>query len=605
MCGIAGFSWPDDTLIRRMSDVLWHRGPDDEGTFVDSDVSLGHRRLSILDLSELGRQPMAYADRGRTIVVVFNGEIYNFRQVRRELEGKGYRFRTGTDTEVIPGAYLEWGLECVRRFSGMWAFALYDSASKQIVLSRDRFGEKPIYYRLQDGKLIFASEIKAILEHPISRRANRATIADYLFRGIANQGRDSFFEDIQMLPPACSGVFDVKTGRLTLHKYYEISYGNRKIGPDEFRGALKQSVCSRLIADVPISVSLSSGIDSTSVAALASGCTEGVLRAFTTASDQALGDESGLIRHFLDRYPRFDLAKSQLSEASFCDHYREIIFHMDEPFARQSAYVRWEIANLTGKHGFKVLLNGEGADEILGGYLAFVPHYVRYLARKLKLIRLVQEVYGALRHPERRRILDAFVAGRPLWTRLAGRQEATTGDRVAKFGIRLEPNDRPSPRGKDLKHYLATLVCESSLPRLLNCNDKMTMANSVEARAPFLDHEFVDLAFSMDMSDLVVDGRRKTPLRQAMRGHLPDEILMRKDKDAFNAPIFEYLRNEAIKRRIREIFADARTSCLFSSKAYLAEYDRFLARQGTDRQFLLHGLLLEEWSRIFRVTFNA
>jgi asparagine synthase (glutamine-hydrolysing) len=605
MCGIAGFSWCDKHLVKRMSDAIRHRGPDDEGAFTNSELSFGHRRLSILDLSQLGRQPMTYEREGRSAVVTFNGEIYNFHDIRHELEDRGYRFNTGTDTEVIPAAYLEWGLECVERFNGMWAFALYDSTRKQIVLSRDRFGEKPLYYRLQDRKLIFASEIKAILVHPIPRRANLKVVADYLFWGTANQGIETFFQDIWMLPPAHNAIFDLQTGRLALHKYYEPQPGNRRVTADEFHNALRKSVSSRLISDVPISVSLSSGIDSTSVAALTAKSTTNSVKAFTTATDQSLGDETRLIRQFLEQYPQFELEKASLSEASFCKHYREIIFHMDEPFARQSAYVRWEIANLTRQHDRKVLLNGEGADEILGGYMAFAPHFLVYLARRFMLIRFSREVYATLRHPERRNLIEAFRSGVLFNSSYLTQQDAAAAAALkGKFHIRVEPIQRTYHRFMDIKDYLARLVCETSLPRLLNCNDKMTMANSVEARAPFLDHEFVNLAFSMDPSQLVVNGCRKYPLRQAMRGHVPDEILFRKNKDTFNAPIFDYLGSEPIRHRVKEIFADARTCMVFNPKAYLGEYERYLSRRGTNRAFLLHGLFLEEWANIFEVDFG-
>jgi len=601
MCGITGFSWCDRHLVKRMSDAIRHRGPDDEGAYTNSELSFGHRRLSILDLSQLGRQPMTYDHEGRSTVVTFNGEIYNFWDIRHKLEEKGYRFNTSTDTEVIPAAYLEWGLKCVERFNGMWAFALYDPSHKQIVLSRDRFGEKPLYYRLQDHKLIFASEIKAILAHPIPRRANLKVVSDYLYWGTANQGVDTFYQDIWMLPPAHNAIFDLQTGRLVLQRYYELRPGDQRLTADEFHNALKNSVSSRLISDVPISLSLSSGIDSTSVAALTAASTTSSLKAFTTATDQSLGDETKLIQQFLDRYPQFELEKATLSETSFLKHYRDIIFHMDEPFARQSAYVRWEIANLTRQHGRKVLLNGEGADEILGGYMAFAPHFLVHLARRFLLLRFSRELYATLRHPERRNIIDAFRSGVLVNSSFLRQQDAAAAHLKGKFVISVDPAQRIYHRFMDIKQYLARLVCETSLPRLLNCNDKMTMANSVEARAPFLDHEFVNLVFSMDPRDFVVNGCRKYPLRQAMRGHVPDEILFRKNKDTFNAPIFDYLKNKVIRHRIKEIFADARTCAIFSPDAYLGEYERYLSRRGTNRPFLLHGLLLEEWAKMFEV----
>ena len=603
MCGIAGFSWRDERLVQAMMDTLRHRGPDDEGSYADENVSLGHRRLSIVDLSELGHQPMVYERAGRRVIVTFNGEIFNYRDVRQVLEAKGFAFRSGSDTEVILASYLEWGSECVHQFNGMWAFVVYEPAVRQLFLSRDRFGEKPLHYRLVDGKLIFASEIKAILAHPVPRRANREAVADYLYRAEANGRLDSFFQDIVMLPPAHNAMFDLDARRLVVQKYYEPRRGSRRVAPDEFRATLRKSVERRLIADVPISISLSGGTDSTSVAALTAQLTGTTIKAFTTTSEQGVGDETALVSHFLGKYPQFELEKSSLSEASFCGHYREIIYHMDEPFARQSAYVRWEIAHLTAQHRRKVLLNGEGADEVLGGYVGFAPPFFCYLLKQGKLLRLGREFASALVHPERDRIFRGL------------RESSATGsNRVAertaakalghKFEMRVDYVERAPQNYADIKDFLHAWVHETSLPRLLVCNDKMAMANSVEGRAPFLDHEFVDLAFSMDPADLVVNGYRKYPLRQAMRGLVPDEILFRKAKDAFHAPIFDYLKSEPIQRRIEDLFREPRTSAVFSPRAYLSEYGRFLSGRRADRPFLLHALFLEEWARMFEVDFT-
>ncbi len=604
MCGIAGFSWRDERLVKSMMDALRHRGPDDEGLYADDDVSLGHCRLSIVDLSERGRQPMLYERDGRRVIVSFNGEIFNFHEIRRTLETKGYRFGTGTDTEVILASYLEWGAECVLRFNGMWAFALYDPAVRQLMLSRDRFGEKPLHYRLVDGKLIFASEIKAILAHPIRRRANREIVADYLYKAEAQGRLESFFDDILMLPPAHNAVFDFRTRRLTPSRYYEPRRGTRRVPPDEFRATLKKAVERRLVADVPVSISLSSGTDSTSVAALMAQLTDTRIKAFTTATDQEVGDETALIAHFLAQYPRFELEKSSLSEASFCEHYREAIFHMDEPFARQSAYVRWEIAHLTHRHGRKVLLNGEGADEILGGYVSFAARFLADLLHKRKLVRLGREVCATLVHPERKRIIRELQGGVLFGKSRRADEEAREREFQRKYAIEVDWVSRESPRYDDIKDFLHSQVHGYSLPRLLVCNDKMSMANSVEGRAPFLDHEFVDMAFSMDTTEFIVNGSRKFPLREAMRDLVPKEILLRRSKDTFNAPIFEYLRTESIQRRVKEVFRNPRTAAVFSPRAYLAEYERYLSRRAADRPFLLHGLFLEEWARMFEVDFT-
>lgn len=601
MCGIAGFNWTDERLVRAMTDSLRHRGPDDEGFFLDGEVSLGHRRLSIIDLSEKGRQPMEYERDGRRAIVTYNGEIFNYREVRRSLESNGYRFRSESDTEVILAAYLEWGPECVHRLNGMWGFALYDVAGGKLLLSRDRFGEKPLHYLLRDGKLIFASEVKAILAHPVPRRANKAVVSNYLYRGEAQGSLESFFDGVLMLPPAHNALFDLREKRLSLTRYYEPRDGSRRVTADDFRAALAKAVERRMVSDVPVSISLSSGTDSTAVAALMAQQTDGGIMAFTTASERDLGDEGALVGRFLQRYPQFELKKSRLSEESFCAHYRDAIFHMDEPFARQSAYVRWEIASLTHANRRKVLLNGEGADEILGGYVSFAPRFVVDLLKHFRPLRFGRELCATLRHPERRRIFREL---RSVVSPAASRR--ALGEALAlqrKYDIRLEPAAEKAEAYRDIKGFLHDQVQGYSLPRLLVCNDKMSMANSVEGRAPFLDHEFVDLAFSMDTTNLMHDGWRKFPLREAMKGLVPDEILLRKSKDAFNAPIFDYLRSDSIRRRVEEIFRDPHTATVFSARAYLAEYEKFRAGRGADRPFLLHGLFLEEWARMFEVEF--
>ena len=322
---------------------------------------------------------------------------------------------------------------------------------------------------------------------------------------------------------------------MTLNKYYEPRRDNRQVTPDEFRAALKKAVERRLIADVPVSISLSSGIDSTSVAALTAQLGNSGIKAFTTATDGQVGDETALIAHFLARYTQFELERSSLSEASFCEHYREAIYHMDEPFARQSAYVRWEIANLTRQNRRKVLLNGEGADEVLGGYVSFAPRFLVDLLKQGRFGRLARELYATLSHPERKRIIRELqgVMAPQMSRRAEASAKATEFQR--KFGIRVERVEDESARFGGIKDFLDSQVRGYSLPRLLICNDKMSMANSVEGRAPFLDHEFVDLAFSMKTTDLMVNGWRKFPLREAMRGLVPDEILFRRSKDAFNA----------------------------------------------------------------------
>jgi asparagine synthase (glutamine-hydrolysing) len=249
-----------------------------------------------------------------------------------------------------------------------------------------------------------------------------------------------------------------------------------------------------------------------------------------------------------------------------------------------------------------VLLNGEGADEVIGGYVSFAPRFLIDLLKKRRFLRLGRELYATMVHPERKRIVRELQS---LISAKSRRAEASAKAKEfqRKFEVRVEHVEDESARYGDIKDFLDAQVRGYSLPRLLLCNDKMSMANSVEGRAPFLDHEFVDLAFSMETTDLMVNGWRKFPLREAMRGLVPDEILFRRSKDTFNAPIFDYLRSEPIRQRVKEIFREPRTAAIFNPSAYVSEYERFLSRRGADRPFLLHGLFLEEWARMFEVEF--
>ena len=621
MCGIVGITWRDPELVERMKSAIEHRGPDGHGTWADEHVTLGHRRLTILDLSERGAQPMTRAFAaagGRELVVTYNGEIYNFRELRAELEGAGYAFTSDSDTEVLLAAYAHWGTDCVTRFHGMWAFALWDAAERKLVLSRDRFGKKPLYFRLHDGRrhagpggapaLSFASEIKALLADPACpRRPNERIVADYLYRGIAGHSAQTFFEGIECLPASHTGVFDVGTGAWSVERYFDLPVGDRKVGFDEIREALSRAVERRLVSDVPVSLSLSGGIDSSAIAAvLASGHPDERYTAFTTMSGESKGDETHLVKQLIERYPNLTLKTNPLAPDSFLENYRAIIHHMDEPFVGQVPYVRWEIARTCRENGFKVILNGEGADELAGGYWISIAYFLSDLFKGGRMLRLVRELRALAETKELGTVVPTFLAVALLPAGIARRQGDKRYAAVReRFGLRPHWGDTAAEiaelKGVDGKHMLKKLATEKILPHLLNCNDKMSMANSVEARAPFLDHELATLLMSIPAGDMVVDGRRKHPLRESVRGLVPDTILDRRSKDYFAAPTRKYLRDERMSGRARELFADARSACFLDPAKVLAEYDAYLAKQSKAKNFLLRSLWLEEWMRLFDV----
>jgi len=610
MCGIAGIAGRDPELVTRMTGTLVHRGPDDGGLWHDDQVTLGHRRLTILDLSERGRQPMTWRRGDDEYVITYNGEIYNFAEIRRELEAKGSRFRSHSDTEVILAAYAEWGERCVTRFNGMWAFALYDRSRRRLLLSRDRFGKKPLYYRL-DGRgtgptLLFASEIKALLQHPgVPRRPNARVIADYLYRGMATHTAETFFEGVLMLPASHTATFDLDSRRLSLRRYYDLPLGERKVSPEEIRETLQRAVLRRLVADVPVSLSLSGGIDSSAIAAILA-TTQPSVMAFSTQSGQGRGDETRFVKEMVARYPNIELRTNPLAFESFLENYRRVLWHMDEPFLSHIPYVRWEVARSCHEAGRKVLLNGEGADELIGGYWISLGWFMADLFRSGRWPRMLRELRALAGTKELRTVLASFAAVALLPAGVAAGQLARRDRALARrYGLRIEPGDVSAQIGdlkrNDGKQTLKKLVTEAILPHLLLCNDKASMANSVESRAPFLDVEFAELAMQIPQQDLVVDGLRKHPLRQAVRELVPAGILDRKRKDYFSAPTSQYLRHERMQERVREIFGDARSATVLDPRAVLADYEGFLARRKANKQFLTRAIWLEEWMRVFEV----
>jgi asparagine synthase (glutamine-hydrolysing) len=266
MCGISGFTWADEDVVKRMNQAQLHRGPDDNGFYIDDNVSLGADRLAILDLSNAGHQPMKYEHGGRKVCVVHNGEIYNFREIREELQGKGYYFASDSDTEVLAASYLEWGASFVEKLNGMWAFCVYDKALNLLFLSRDRFGVKPLYYYYDGKNLIFSSEIRGLLVHDIDRRPDEATIYDFLVFTTTDHNESTFFEGIRRLLGSHNLIFDLSTREVAISKYYEIkSDPLRHSAKPGFRRLFEDAVAHHLVSDVPVGTCLSGGIDSSSI----------------------------------------------------------------------------------------------------------------------------------------------------------------------------------------------------------------------------------------------------------------------------------------------------------------------------------------------------
>nr|MCR5233636.1 asparagine synthase (glutamine-hydrolyzing) [Lachnospiraceae bacterium] len=403
MCGIAGCYHTDKEvnreLFEKMVDMIEYRGPDDRGTFYDQNLALGHRRLSIIDLSDAGHQPFYYRDR---YVLVYNGEIYNYRELRGELEDAGYSFDTETDTEVLIAAYDKYGSACVERFNGMWAFAVYDRLEHCLFLSRDRFGVKPLYYYHKDGTLIFASEEKQIIKMADHRfRVNRPRLMEYLIRGVHDYSEETMFMDIFQLRGGCNMFYDLRNDKKEIQRYYDIadipqsdeSFEEAAAG---FRKAFEESVRLRLRADVPVGYCLSGGLDSSAIVCMADRIIkDDNLDVKQESVSSCFEDKRYDEQEYIDEVLKFTAVEGHKIFPQGNDVLKDlddVLWHMDEPFTSTSMYAQWNVFKGAAEQGLTVMLDGQGADEQLAGYTGYYSVIFAEYLRKFKFGKFFREL---------------------------------------------------------------------------------------------------------------------------------------------------------------------------------------------------------------------
>jgi asparagine synthase (glutamine-hydrolysing) len=564
MCGIAGFTWRDPELARRMCDRIAHRGPDQHGIWGDDHVTLGHRRLSILDLSEKGRQPMSSCD--GSVTVVYNGEIYNFPELRPELEAMGYRFRSSCDTEAILHAYQAWGLEAVHKLRGMFAFALWDSRRRLLWLVRDRIGIKPLYYHAADGRLVFASEIKAILEdRSVPRRLDHQALFDYLgFEFVPAPA--TMFEDVRKLPAGHQLIW--QDGQISVSRYWDLSFEprNGKLptideAAEQVQETLSECVRSHLLSDVPLGVFLSGGLDSSALVAMMRRHISGPLRTFTigypdkTFSELDYADtvarHLGTEHHVL----MIEGITRELIEKS--------LYHLDEPMTDLSSIPLMLLCG-EARRQITVCLSGEGGDEVFAGYDRFkasrLNHYYSAAPRALRgpIERLVRRLPDQRRKKGPVNMLKRFVEGSALdpagahlrWQYFLN-TDLTSGlfrpelrDAVDMDPFRQVREYDARVRGADEVNRELYLDTRFMMPdSVLMKVDKMSMAHSLEVRVPLLDHRFVELLAGFPGDWKLKGLETKHLFRKALAGVLPDSIVKR-GKQGYSLPIKNLLREQ-------------------------------------------------------------
>ena len=577
MCGIAGFVGELGSnvgAVRGWGETLAHRGPDDwgigvlgpEGWQVGRDPGaimpsakavLWHRRLSILDLSEAGWQPMGSAD-GRHFIVL-NGEIYNYLELRAELEALGVTFRSRSDTEVLLEAFRCWGAKALPRLVGMFAFAILDQLERRVFLARDPFGIKPLYYTQWQGGFAFASEQKALLDLVgVSRRVNPQGVYDYLRFGLTDHGPDTMLEAIHSCPPAHWMEVAVETAQPSgPTRYWSIDLEDRFTGSFEqaaerLRELFVDSVRLHLRSDVPVGAALSGGIDSSAIVmAMRSIAPDLELHTFTyVAEDPELDEERWA--DVAGRVARATMHKTRARSSHLMDDLEALLRAQDEPFGGTSIYAQHRVFRLAKEAGIKVMLDGQGADELLGGYHAFAAARLASLVRQGKLVEAARFIAHAASAPGRGPLLlwsgeflvpPAFQAP---FRRLVGQELVPpwlNPDWFAERGVLTQPAKYTfGDSGEVLREQLYRAVTQGSLPALLRYEDRNSMAHSIESRVPFLTPPLVQFLLTLPEGHLIdAQGSSKAVFRRAMRGLVPDAILDRRDKIGFATPEHEWL----------------------------------------------------------------
>lgn len=581
MCGICGIlNFGIDELVnretlRRMCTVMSHRGPDDEGFFVERNVGLGMRRLSIIDLST-GHQPISNED--GTVWIVFNGEIYNHLIVRKELESKGHKFSTNTDTEAIVHAYEEYGEDCVSKLRGMFAFAIWDEAKKKLFLARDRIGIKPLYYCIDDKRLIFGSELKVILEYPgIPKDLDFNALDNFLtFEYIP--APLTIFKKIKKLPQA--HTLSVENSKISINEYWKLHFKGVKRTEeetcDELYEVLKEAVKMRLMSDVPLGAFLSGGIDSSTVVGLMSEVMDRPVKTFSIGFDDPSYNELNYARavskHFGTDHTELVIKPDIVGWVD------RLIKYLDEPFGDFSIFPTFLVSELAREH-VTVALSGDGGDELFAGYEYYIADKIESYYRKLPAIfrkKLIPSVVDSIPpSPQKKGLINKikrFVEGTQhpdrlrhfRWAKFFSeeekallysediRRELEGVDTYLPFTKYLTESNGADYLGQELFSDIKTYLCDDILVKV----DRMSMANSLEARVPFLDHKFVEFVATIPSGMKLNGFESKYILKKSMSRILPKETLYR-NKQGFSIPIKNWLKDE-LKPLMEEVLSSKR-----------------------------------------------
>ena len=621
------------TQLRLLSQTLRHRGPDDEGFLLFGDdaplayrgdetipelssfrhlteaapakAGFVHRRLSIIDLQPGGHQPMAYKDRW----VVYNGEIYNYKELRSELQHHGLTFKTESDTEVLLAAYTQWGTKCVERFIGMWAFAIYDPGNNTLFISRDRFGIKPLYYHASAGRFAFASEIKALLQLGfIEPAAQLQPLLEYVSFGTTSQPSGNLFSEIETLPPAHNLVVDLTSANCHVEKYYDLEAAVAAFPipantQEAFNELLQDAVGLHLRADVSVGSTLSGGLDSSTLVAMAAArMRDKTFKTFTASYAASDIDESAYARKVTARLPNTEAHYAYPAIDKYWDDLERIIWHQDLPISSTSMYAQWEVMKLAKKERTRVLLDGQGADEILGGYYNFAGLHLIELLKEFRLRPFFlekQALKGNFAPNINSTLGRAFFYFLPegLQRRVREKKRLGMGFVSEHYDSRLGKIKVPERGGRTFSQQ-SLLSMQYGLQDLLRYEDRNSMAFSIESRVPFLDHRVVEFCIALRNEWKIRNGWTKYILRKAAEPLLDPAVTWRRDKMGFLTPQKNWL--EHSRRELAQFLEEAKLPP-FLDKAALLRASRAPLSEAAHLSEFWRMISFIKWWQLFKV----
>jgi asparagine synthase (glutamine-hydrolysing) len=645
VCGIAGIFHRDGEPVSRqeieqMNALQAHRGPDGDGIFLDEEVGLGHRRLAIIDLTEAGHQPLTLEGHS----ISYNGEVYNYRELRLELEALDHTFRSDCDTEVVLRSYLQWGRNCVKRFNGMFAFAIWNAKDRVLFCARDRLGIKPFFYFQHNETFEFASELKALLRKPERRVPRLRTLVRFMGEGLTDDEWDTFYRRMRMLPPAHTMM--VSRRGIELDRYWRIDPGQSwksfcpntqlNMPPQQdrlveesyfpntldlneaahiFRGMFAESVNLRMRSDVPVGTCLSGGLDSSSVVTCASELISHSMETFSSVYTDPGYDEKSYIDDVV-KACHTNPHSIESDGRDLPDIFDKIVWAQDEPTAGPGLYSQWKVME-TAQKSVTVLLDGQGGDELLAGYYHYFREYLSELAKQLvankqdlqavfRAAEIIKDVTGtdhtalaerAIRRAKRPKILSMFQKDRPGRVKTP---ELLHPDLVTQFSkkdaTRMEID---KIFDNSLSQKLYNDLTRFSIPPLLRYEDRNSMAFSLEARVPFLDHRLIEFCFALPNQFKIDPPHTKLVLRKAMNGRLPKTVTKRQDKLGYPTPVANWLR-EGLNGWIQDLLhSQSFQECeLLHASTAMKIYEDHM--KGADRSWDLWRVLhVYRWNELY------